>query len=198
MEKKTRVLSVILLTSLTVSGSWLCAPPSVLAADTVLHCHSAGLMLDKVGRELVEHFDDRHGRDIELWCVRGIFTAHFDLRIGWNDRAIPGGHRSMTIAGCFFNHGNNIGPDLSFDASGAYSKVEWTNEAPPSENVTYRFSYDYGTGMVTITATTPCHAPISKVVTPQENFDQLHDLLPEPPAGACPLKAPAKSLSSGG
>jgi hypothetical protein len=171
---------------------WLCAPRPAPAQEmvpgTTMHCRSAGLAFGKVGRERIEHFDDQHGHDVELWCVRGVLNAHYDLRIGWNDPSAPGVHRSMTIAGCFFNHGHNAGPDLTWDAGGAYSKVEWTNESPPPENVSYRFSYDYASGMVTITASTPCHAPVSKLVAPQEYFEQLDRLLPKPPGGACPAE----------
>jgi hypothetical protein len=193
-----RCLSFLLIVNLTVALFVLCAPSPAAAQGDTSHCHSAGLAFGKVGRERVEHFDDQHGHDVELWCVRGVFSAHYDLRIGWNDRAAPGAHRSMTIAGCFFNHGHNIGPELFADATGAYSKVEWINVSPPSENVTYRFSYDYASGMVTITMSDPCHQPISKVVAPQETFEQLDKMLPGPPSGSCPLKAPANSLPSGG
>jgi hypothetical protein len=186
-----RILSIMLMSGLTVTAFRLCAPSPAVAEVSTFHCRSAGLTLGKIGRERVEHFEDRHGHDIELWCVRGIFTAHYDLRVGSNDR-------SMTIAGCFFNHGTNTGPDISFDANGAFSKVEWTNEAPPSESVTYRFRYDYGTRMVAITAITPCHPPVSKVVAPQENFERLADLLPDPPEGSCPLKTPKNRLPPGG
>jgi hypothetical protein len=150
------------------------------------HCRSAALKFGAVGSELIERFDDGHGHDVELWCVRTVFTAHFDLRIGWDEQT-PSGliHRSATIAGCFFNHGRNSGPDLVRDNQGAWSKVEWTNIGPPDDNATYRFSYDYHSGMVTVTAATACHGPVTRLLEPQANFERLNDLLPDPPEGAC-------------
>ncbi len=171
--------------------------PWPAAADTVqFQCKGAILGAGRPGEERLEYFGDAHGHDVELWCVRGIFAAHFDLRIGWDE---PGGvHRTRTIAGCFFNDGRNTGPDLSRDASGAFSRVEWTNRSPPSRQVAYRFSYDYGSDKVTITVDTPCHAPISKIVTTQENIDRLEALLPDPPDGGCASNPPASGLPSGG
>lgn len=182
--------STLSIVSLIAAAVGICAPSVAVAADIQTHCHSAGLALGAVGSERLQHYDDGHGHEIELWCVKGVFNAHYDLRIGWNERTpAPDGtvgvvHRFRTIAGCFFNHGHNTGPDISSDAGGAFSQVVWTNESP-SEGVTYRFSYDYAVGRVTVTVATPCHAPVSKVVDPQDSFGQLDDLLPDPPGGAC-------------
>ena len=147
-------------------------------------CRGAILGAGKPGEERLEYFDDRHGPDVELWCVRGVFAAHFDLRIGWTDQS-SGVHRSRTIAGCFFDDGRNSGPNMTSDDAGTYARVEWINRSPPSKNTTYRFSYDYRVDKVTITVESACHAPISKIVAPQDNIDRLEALLPEPPRDAC-------------
>ena len=157
-------------------------------------CRAAGAEFWKAGNRRVEYYQDQHGHAVELWCARGVFSAHYDLRVDRADPADRHGaaagqsadvrHHSMTVAGCLFNYGKNIGPDIYRDASGAYSKVDWTSR-DPSRREEYRFSYDFSTGMVTITLTTPCSAPVSKVVAPQESYEKLTDVLPDPPAGSC-------------
>ena len=186
-----RLLSIVLL-----SVSILAPLPA--AADTAtFQCRGAILDFSKPGQERLEYFDDGHGHAVELWCVKGIFAAHFDLRIGWTEQ--PSGiRRTRTIAGCFFDDGRNSGPDMVRDASGAYSRVEWINRSPPAKQAAYRFTYDNHADKVTITVETPCHAPITKIVAPQENIDRLEALLPDPPSGACTPDRSADSLPSGG
>ena len=167
------------------------------AAAAHFECRGAILGAGKPGEERLEYFDDRHGHQVELWCIKGIFAAHFDLRIGWTEQ-MSGVHRSRTIAGCFFDDGRNSGPDMVRDADGAYTRVEWINRSPPSKQTTYRFSYDYSADMVSIAVETPCHAPISKIVAPQDNIDRLEALLPEPPAGACSSDPAEASIPPGG
>jgi hypothetical protein len=161
----------------------------VAAEAAHFQCRGAILGAGKPGEERLEYFGDGHGHEVELWCVRGIFSAHFDLRIGWIEQP-SGVRRTRTIAGCFFDDGRNSGPDMVRDTNGAYSRVEWINRSPPSKQTTYRFSYDYSADKVSITVETPCHAPISKIVAPQENIDRLEALLPDPPRGACPSDPP--------
>lgn len=164
-------------------------PSFARAAEVITHCRSAGLSFGDVGRTILQHYDDGHGHQVELWCVKGVFNAHYDLRIVEADRLVPGGRRSKTIAGCFFNYGTNRGPDLSYDGTGAFSAISWSNEAPPPERVAYRFNYEYRTGMVTISAETPCHPPSIVRVAPQDSFEKMEDLLPPAPSGVCPSRS---------
>ncbi len=162
----------------------LIAATPAKAAVSTFQCEGAILDFGPSGARMLEHFEDGHGHDVELWCVRDLFQAHFDLRIGWHDPANI--RRQASIAGCFFNDGRNDGPNFSRDPTGAFTAVEWINRSPPSRNVAYRFRYDYATARVTVTVETPCHPPVAKTIPPQPDIDRLEDMLPDPPSGSCP------------
>jgi hypothetical protein len=165
----------------------LIAATPAQADVSTFQCEGAILDFGHSGARMLEHFEDGHGHDVELWCVRGVFQAHFDLRFGWHDPA-NGTRRQMSIAGCFFNDGRNDGPNFSRDPAGAYTAVEWTNQSPPAKNVAYRFHYDVATARITVTVETPCRPPIARVIPPQPDNDSLEDLLPDPPSAACPAR----------
>ena len=71
---------------------------------------------------------------------------------------------------------------------GAYAKVEWMTEDLSHEKK-YRFSYDFATKQVTITATVRGCAPVSKVLAPQPTYKSLAALLPHPETEVCAVGA---------
>lgn len=202
-----RLLPLVTLTlCLLLALLWPGGPAAASTREADSQCRAAGVAVWKAGDKRMEYYTDGHGHDVEVWCASGVFTAHYDLRIDsdpMDAHGIAAGKpsdavgQSLVIAGCFFNYGKNVGPDIHHDPSGAYSKVEWTNSGPPDRPETYHFSYDFRTRMVTITVTAPCGLSATKVVAPQVNFQKLAALLPDPPAGSCPLKTPASTAPPG-
>ena len=152
-------------------------------------CTPVAVAFWRRGSELRQYYSDNHGHDVELWCHRGIFNAHWDLRVGGDQLAdnygvvpaelLPTIHRSVTIGGCFFDNGESFGPIIYEGPDHQYIKVGWTNWDPANEHEKYEFAYDYGTGLVTVVATTPGSPPVMTVVRPQESWEQLQDLLPQ-------------------
>ncbi len=132
--------------------------------------------------ELRQYFTDHHGHDVEVWCYRGIVRSHWDVRVGWDEldaqRAV---HRTATIAGCFFDDGQSTGPAIIEDADHRYIRVEWTNQDPANQHKSYRFSYDFATGKVTITGIIPGSPPVTRVVAAQGGWDEMKAQLPFPP-----------------
>lgn len=163
---------------------WLCACTGPMTAEqrqeqlATLSCRFAGPAFWEIGSELRRHYEDGHGHHVELWCERNVFGAHWDLRIDGGEP--PEAHRSMTIGGCFFNQGESNGPIIQEGAGRQYTKIEWTNQDPGNEHEKYSFAYDYSTGLVTITATVPGFPPATTVVHPQETWEKMKDLLPDP------------------
>lgn len=149
------------------------APPP----GTRTECNSAGLALSAIGETRLQTYSDGQGRTVELWCVRRVFGSNFDLRVIENGQG-------ATVAGCYFAQANNIGPTLHLAPSGAYTKVEWINQSLTAQGTSYRFSYDFSARQVTITATAACRPPVTTVLAPQKNFEDLERLLP--PNADCP------------
>ena len=177
--------------ALLMTALWLCAcagSPSPDPQQAAAPCSPAGAAFWKQGQELRQYHTDHRGHDVELWCDRGVFNAHWDLRIGWDEfENAPGAvaaarpvHRSRTIAGCFVDWGESVGPDIAEGPDRQYSHIRWTNQDPANDHKKYEFSYDYATGNVTITTTIPGSPPATAVVRPQDNWEQLDALLPNP------------------
>ena len=141
------------------------------------------------GNELRQYYRDNRGHDIELWCDRGTFNAHWDLRVGGDElvdkygvvpaELLPTVHRSATIGGCFFNDGESFGPVIYEGPDHQYSKVRWTNQDPANQHEKYEFNYDYSSDLITVVATTPGSPPVTAVVRPQESWEKLRELLPD-------------------
>ena len=132
----------------------LCHPwPNAASAQvTFPACRYAGLMVRDWGAERVRSYVDPAGRSVDVWCERGLVTAHYVIRIGWNERADAGGvaasgapvvvRRVKTIAGCYFTLGDNEGPEISEDSAHAFTKVTWTNMDANNRATAFRFSFD--------------------------------------------------------
>jgi hypothetical protein len=172
--------------------------PSAAAAGSIhRRCSAAIRTLSHSGSRLVELDQDGHGHAIELWCTNGIVTSQWDLRVGQSKRSdtrqaavAPPPRSALTIGGCFFDNGTNTGPAIRRDPDGAFATVVWINRSAFGEPRTYRFSYDFHTGLVTITLTTSCGQQVSKVVPPQASYAKMAALLPDPPRPACRQRTP--------
>lgn len=175
-----------------------CSAPASVAGTGASYpnCSSAILALGQPGDRPIDQFRDGHGHVIELWCTSGVFTSQWDLRLASTGRtdaphtaaagALNAPDRGLTIGGCFFDNGTNTGPAIARDPDGAFARVAWTNRSAFGEPRTYRFSYDFHTGRVTITLTSACGAPVVKVVAPQQSYAKMDALLPHPSGSACP------------
>jgi hypothetical protein len=172
-------LPILLMTAL-----WLCAcagPSSVDQGEqqlSALPCSLAAPAFWETGSQLRRSYGDGQGHHVELWCDRNLFSSHWDLRIDGGEP--PEVRRSMTIGGCFFNEGESNGPIIYEGERHQYARIEWTNQDPANEHEKYKFVYDYSTGLVTITATEPGAPPAMAMVHPQESWEKLKDLLPDP------------------
>ena len=155
-------------------------PPQQQVA--ALPCHNVQAAVWEQGTELRQYFSDHHGHNVEVWCYRGMFRAHWDVRVGWDE---PQGqrpvHHSATIGGCFFEDGQSVGPFIEQGVDHEFTRVEWTNQDPAHEHKRYKFSYDFGSGMLTITAAAPGAPPVTKIVAAQATWDDLKKALPIPP-----------------
>lgn len=167
-------------------------------------CDNAGLKFWKLGGERLEYYEDAWGRDVEVWCIRGVFNAHFDIRISWTVREDTGGIADgrppnyykvvKTVGGCYFDNGNNGGPDIVTGADKTFSTVGWTNIDPASKKE-YKFSYDWLTGKLTITTTKPGGGPPNvQVVDPPNSYEDLAKLLPDPEIRSCTLESPTSAI----
>lgn len=183
----------------------LAAPHAVEAQQQIpADCGNARWKLWKLGGERLEYYEDAWGRDVEVWCIRGVLNAHFDIRISWtvreDDRGIADGRPPnyykvvKTVGGCYFNRGDNGGPDIVKGADKTFRTVEWTNIDPASKKV-YKFSYDWSTGKLTITTTKPGGGPPNvQVVDPPESYEDLAKLLPDPVIRNCTLQSPVSPI----
>jgi hypothetical protein len=118
-----------------------------------------------------------------------MFSAHYDIRIGWNERGGSGEaataqppaviRRVKTVAGCYFIKGDNEGPVILEDSAHAFTKVTWTNLNQKRKDTGYVFSFDWSTGKLTITATAAGRAPAVRIVDPPDDFEELRRLLPD-------------------
>lgn len=163
----TLALPLLLLPSPSAAQS---APPP----NTRTECNHAGLALSEIGETRQHTYTDGHGHTVELWCIRRIFTSNYDLRF------IRNGH-SATIAGCYFNKAQNLGPTLHLAPSGAYTRVEWLNQSLTARGTSHHFAYEIATNQITITTTATCRPPITTVLPPQADFEKLERLLPPSP-----------------
>jgi hypothetical protein len=187
----SRLLMAALLSGLALTAAGH-VPEASAEVTTRLSCKGSILGFEKRGDERLVSYQDDHGHIIEVWCTRRIFDSQFDLRIskeppahdddGHGDPVAPG--RLATVGGCFFDDGDNQGPIIVYDQVGAYAKVEWIN-MDPYHRRTYRFSYDFSTELITITATVEGCPPASKVLAPQSSYRKLEALLPHPQSAAC-------------
>ena len=184
-RKMAGSLRIFVLLSLLSCHPW---PRAASAQVTLPVCGYAGLMVRDWGAERVRSYVDPAGRSVEVWCIRSLFTAHYVVRIGWNDREHAGAaagqptavvRQVRTMAGCYFTHGDNEGPDISEDSAHAFTKVTWTNQDAHNRATAFRFSYDWTTGKLTITATAPGLAPVVRIVDPPDTYEALHKLLPD-------------------
>jgi hypothetical protein len=173
------ILAVLLLAACANTASTLDPPQPAVAK---LPCENVLVAVWAQGTELRQYYTDHHGRDIEVWCYRGVFRSHWDVRVGWDEQqgARPV-HHSATIGGCFFDNGQSVGPYIAETADDRYAKVAWTNEDPANEHKKYRFDYDFGTGQLTITGTIPGAPATTKTVAAPPGWDQLKAQLPFPP-----------------
>ena len=148
-----------------------------------LPCHNVQAAVWEQGTELRQYFTDHHGHDVEVWCYRGVFRAHWDVRVGWEERNVQQAavHHSATIGGCFFEDGQSTGPFIEQGANHEFTKIEWTNQDPAHAHKKYRFSYDFGTRQLTITAAAPGTPPVTKIIAAQATWDDLEKALPLPP-----------------
>ncbi len=173
------LIAALLLCACANTSSTLDPPQPDLAR---VPCESVLPAVWDQGAELRQYHTDHHGRDVEVWCYRGVFRSHWDVRVGWDEleqqRSV---HHTATIGGCFFDNGQSVGPWILEDADHRYTRIEWTNQDPANEHKKYRFSYDFSTGKETITGIIPGSPPITKVVAAQPTWDQLKAQLPFPP-----------------
>jgi len=159
---------------------------------TRLSCKGAILGFTKLGDQRLATYQDDHGHRIELWCTRRIFDSQFDLRVALgqspqhsvNRQISAAPDRLATVGGCFFDNGDNEGPIIVRGPTGAYAKVEWITQ-DPNHRRQYRFSYDFGTKLVTVTAKVRGCAPVSRVLAPQASYKKLASLLPHPENQSC-------------
>jgi len=170
--------------------------PAAAAAPPLTHltCEGAILGFQQLGDHRLASYQDAHGHRIELWCTRRVFDSQFDLRVavaapahggdGRPDPVAPG--RLATVGGCFFDNGDNQGPIFVVDPGGGYVTVAWVTQ-DPADRRKYRFSYDFASKLVTVTATVAGCAPVSKVVAPQPSYRRLAKLLPHPETQSCAL-----------
>ncbi|MCX7378725.1 MAG: hypothetical protein NTY94_18490 [Alphaproteobacteria bacterium] len=167
------------LTALALTLPLLPTPASAQSPPpgTRTECNSAGLAVGAIGETRLQTYSDGQGRTVELWCIRGMFDSHFDLRMVEHGQ-------SVTIAGCYFAQARNIGPTLHLAPSGAYTRVEWINESLTAAGTSYRFTYDVTARQVTVTASAACRPPATITLPPQPDFRHLERLLP--PAEDCP------------
>lgn len=184
-----RLLTLMLLFGLLAGTIAPCLAKQPDVQMPTMPCKSAILTLGPVGDQRLAHYADGHGHRIDLWCTRRVFISRYDLRIATTngtsaaeDSASP--VPALTVGGCFFAEGDNQGPFIFRKPDGAFAKVEWINKDPSHRNQ-YKFSYDFGTRLVTITATTNGCAPLTKIVSPQPSFKKMLDALPDLPGGAC-------------
>ena len=147
-----------------------------------LPCHNVQAAVWEQGTELRQYFDDHQGHNVEVWCYRGVFRAHWDVRVGWDEaqgqRPV---HHVATIGGCFFEDGQSVGPSIAEGANHAFTRVEWTNQDPAHAHKKYKFSYEFGTSKLTITAVAPGAPPVTKIVAAPASWDDLKAALPIPP-----------------
>ena len=184
-----RVASALLI---GLAAALLTHVPAASAAITRFSCKGAILGLQKLGDHRLASYQDGHGHRVELWCTRRIFDSQFDLRIGVgqsargsDDRRYPAPPaRLATVGGCFFDNGENEGPIIIRGPGGAYARLEWITE-DPSHRRKYRFSYDFATNLLRVTATVRGCAPVSKVLPPPASYRKLAALLPHPETLAC-------------
>jgi len=177
---------------LMIAASWLsaCATPAPVVQEQPnvlkLSCTLVPATFLKQATELRDYRTDSHGHSVELWCDRDMFSAHWDLRVGWDEPADANGnrpptvHRTATIAGCFFFNGDNTGPTIYQDPDHVFTKVQWTNKDPANDHKKHEFTYDYGSGDLTIVTTVPDTPPVTTVVRPQPSWEKLRELLPDP------------------
>lgn len=172
--------------------------PAALAQTPItrLSCKGAILGFEQLGDHRLATYQDAYGHHIELWCTRRIFDSQFDLRVALNapvqtaagKRDAAASDPLATVGGCFFDNGDNDGPIIVNAPGGAYTRVEWTT-ATPSHRRQYRFSYDFATDKVTITATVRGCPAVSKIVAPQPSYKNLAALLPHPESQPCAQNA---------
>ena len=188
----SRVLTAVVLPVLALALPGVAAAASTKAGTTGFSCKGAILAFEKLGDQRLATYQDNLGHRIELWCTRRIFDSQFDLRAGVRKSARNGRNpqdavasaRLATVGGCFFDNGETVGPIIVSDAAGAYAKVEWINEDPDHWRK-YRFSYDFASNEVTVTATVQGCASVTKVLPPQPSYAKLAALLPHPEKDAC-------------
>ncbi len=147
--------------------------------NTHTECNHAGLALSEIGATRQHVYTDGHGHTVELWCIRRVFTANYDLRFIRNNQ-------SATIAGCYFNKAQNLGPTLHLAPSGAYTSVEWLNQSLTSTGTSHHFAYNIATNQITVTTTATCRPPVITVLPPHADFEKLERLLP--PRTDCPAE----------
>jgi len=187
--------------AMLISGLALMLPRPGAAGTTPpplieLSCRGAILGFNKPGDQRLAVYQDRHGHRLELWCTRRIFDSQFDLRVAMGVPAHTGSGGPnpaeptplATIGGCFFDNGDNLGPNITRTADGTFAKVEWIT-ANPNHHRRYRFSYDFATRRVTITATVSGCPAVTLLVPPQPSYRAMNDLLPHPETQACALGA---------
>jgi hypothetical protein len=184
---KLAAAAIVLMTALSLcacgnTASTLEPPQAPQPEVAALPCHNVQAAVWEQGIELRQYFTDHHGHDVEVWCYRGVFRAHWDVRVGWDASHAQGPvHHSATIGGCFFENGQSAGPFIKQDANHEFTTVEWTNQDPAHAHKKYNFSYDFGTGKLAVTATAPGMPPVTKIIAAQATWDDLENALPMPP-----------------
>jgi hypothetical protein len=180
-----------LVSAMALAAPGHCPAASTQAGITRFSCKGAILGFQKLGHQRLASYQDGHGHHIELWCTRRIFDSQFDLRVAMakpapadDGRRDPAAPPLATIGGCFFDNGENEGPIILSAPGGAYAKVEWITR-DPNRWRQYRFSYDFATELLTVTATVRGCTPVSKVLAPQASYRKLAALLPHPESQAC-------------
>lgn len=192
-----------------VIAVWLGGVNTARAQSLGLACESAWFD----GDTRMEYYEDEFGNDVEVWCIRGWFklSQHYEVRISFKgresvpeapiapfdpDRKVVPQPTIRTAGGCFFDYGENAGPDI-FETPGSpkkkFSRVTWTNTDPKTHKE-HKFTYDWATNTLTITTTNGTQVTSKSVAPPPATWDDLQKLLPDPAIHACNVTTPAAAL----
>lgn len=157
----------------------------------------------------MEYYVDEFGNDVEVWCRRGFPRyQHYEVKISYLSEGVPEAaiapfdperkvvqEQHRTTGGCFFDSGENGGPDI-YQTPGSpkkkFSRVTWTNTDPKTKKE-YKFTYDWSSKILTITTTNGSQVT-TKNVAPPESWEDLQKLLPDPAINGCTLVTPPNTL----
>ena len=149
---------------------------------------------------------DESGRDVEVWCMRTWYKpwdAHYEIRVSDTSKNTGNSPYHRTVGGCFFIFGQNEGPDIKENRTTKtkYESVHWINQSPLTHKE-YDFTYDWAKNKLKIITRVPglslepedFGSEEVKEVDPPTSYEELKNLLPDPPTDHCTLQTPASAL----